>query len=128
MPVGFDERHDKVGSWLAEEAMPTSGLGLIQGTGQNETLLAGAAPARIIGVLQFPALIDEAITVVENGHVRSVAGAAVSIGDPLTTDANGKFITASTGDEILGYALRAAAAEDDVLLMSIPATGLALAP
>ena len=39
-----------------------------------------------------------------------IAGAAVAVGAELTPDANGKAVTATTGDFILGIALKAATA------------------
>jgi hypothetical protein len=128
MPAGLDERHDKVGSYIAEAAFPTAGLAVIQGTAQGEVDLSGADPNTIIGVIAYPVLINEVVAIVEDGHVKVVAGAAVSIGDPLAIDAAAKFITAPTGDYIHGYALQAASGADVEFIAALKPSGRAVAP
>ncbi len=127
MPIGLDESHDRVKSYLAEEAMATAGYGVVPGTDQNEVLLAGAAPDELTGVVLFPALIDEPVSIVEKGHVAVMSGAAVTINDPLTTDANGRFIAAVATNVILGIAMMAASGADELFIARIPATGRATA-
>lgn len=47
--------------------------------------------------------------------VQVIAGEAIAIGDDITTGADAKAETAATGDVILGKALTAAAADNDLI-------------
>lgn len=51
------------------------------------------------------------------------AGAAVAAGAELACDANGKAVTAAEGDFILGFALEAATAADDIIKVQITKSG-----
>lgn len=62
------------------------------------------------GVLQNkPQQVGDAATVGFDGISMVEAGGAVAIG-PVTVDATGRIVTATTGDPVLGVALRAATA------------------
>lgn len=61
------------------------------------------------------------IQVKDIGYVK--AGAAVTKGAAVMSDANGKAVTATTGKFILGFALSAASAADDVILVQITKSG-----
>ena len=68
--------------------------------------LADAAGENAIGVLlNAPAAVGRAATVCVSGKVMVEAGAAVTAGDALQTNAAGEAITAASGDYVLGYAL-----------------------
>ena len=68
--------------------------------------LADSAGENAIGVLlNAPAVAGRAATVCVSGKVMVEAGAAVTAGDALQTNAAGEAITAASGDYILGYAL-----------------------
>ncbi len=47
------------------------------------------------------------------------AGAAVSIGDSVATDASGKAVTATTSDAILGQARSAAGADGEIISVEL---------
>lgn len=47
--------------------------------------------------------------------VAAVAGAAVTAADQLASDATGRVVTATVGDFVVGVALEAAAAADDLI-------------
>lgn len=71
---------------------------------------------KIVGVLQNkPAAAGNAATVVLDGITKAVAGAAISVGDEVSLDANGKFVTAAIGDTVAGVAVDAASADGDVI-------------
>jgi hypothetical protein len=127
MPIGLDESHDKVRSYLAEAALATAGVGVIPGTDQNEVLVAGANPNHIVGVVLFPALINEPVSICERGQVAVLSGAAITINDPLTTDAAGKWVTCTTGQFIHGYAMQAASAADELIIARVEGLGRATA-
>lgn len=67
--------------------------------------LADAAGERALGVLLNQPTAGKAATVAMTGKVMVEAGAAVTAGDEIQTDANGDAITAATGDVVMGYAL-----------------------
>ena len=67
--------------------------------------LADAAGERALGVLLNKPTSGKAATVAMTGKVMVEAGAAVTAGDEIQTDATGDAITAAAGDVVLGYAL-----------------------
>ena len=80
-------------------------------TAENAVNLAGAGEA-VDGVLQNKPTSGQEATVWGVGSTtKAVAGAAVAAGADVTPDANGKLVTAGTGDYILGRALFAASAD-----------------
>lgn len=80
----------------------------------NQVVLAGAGEL-VYGVLQNkPALAAQA-TVMRSGVSKCVAGAAIALGAEVAADANGKVVTATTGDRVIGVARAAAAADLNVI-------------
>lgn len=68
--------------------------------------LADSAGENCIGVLlNSPAAAGRAATVAISGKVMVEAGASVTAGDKLQTNAAGEAETAATGDYVMGYAL-----------------------
>ncbi len=67
--------------------------------------LADAAGERALGVLLNKPTSGAAATVAMTGKVMVEAGAAVTAGAEIQTDANGDAIAAATGDVVMGYAL-----------------------
>ncbi len=67
--------------------------------------LADAAGERALGVLLNKPTAGAAATVAMTGKVMVEAGASVTAGDQLQTDAAGDAITAAAGDVVMGYAL-----------------------
>jgi len=68
--------------------------------------LADAAGERAIGVLlNKPDAAGKAATVAMTGKVMVEAGAAVTAGDQIQTNAAGEAIEAAAGDVVMGYAL-----------------------
>lgn len=94
-------------------------------TGTNGCDLAGASDAAggeaIVGVLQNKPTSGKAAEILLEGSVTKVAaGAAFAVGDPLKTDANGRFIKAAgeaagTLVHVVATALEAAAALNDIV-------------
>ena len=91
----------------------------------GEVLLAGAGD-KAIGVLQNDPLQGQAATVQVLGISKVVAGGAINIGDYVASDASGKAKAAVassantttgaiTGSHIVGIALEAATAADQVI-------------
>jgi len=67
--------------------------------------LADSAGERALGVLLNKPTAGAAATVAMTGKVMVEAGASVTAGDQLQTDAAGDAITAASGDVVMGYAL-----------------------
>jgi len=60
--------------------------------------------------------------VVLRGRTRVTASAAITAGDRLAPEAAGKVKTAASGDIVIGQALEAATADDDVIMAEIDCT------
>lgn len=84
--------------------------------------------ALIDGILQNdPATVGQAATVAVAGISRVVLGGNVSIGDLLASDASGKAVVATTGEEIFGKAL-AAGVNNQVIPALLKLSGRAAKP
>ena len=79
----------------------------------GKAALAGAG-AKIIGVIQNAPIAGEAAAVMVLGRTKGIAGAAVTTGNELEIDANGRFIPLSTGTSV-GFALEDATAAGDII-------------
>lgn len=91
----------------------------VTATASNGAALAGAN-ARALGTLQNKPKSGEAASILTEGQTKVVAGGAFSVGDYVKSDANGKAVqvtgeAAGTIVELLGIALEAAAALDDIV-------------
>lgn len=85
---------------------------VIDSNGQFARAGAGVA---IAGVQQNkPAAQGRAISVMKDGVSKAEAGAAITAGAKVTTDANGKFVAATTGDFVSGFAWTAAGADGEI--------------
>ena len=72
--------------------------------------------ALALGVLQDdPAAAGRAASVAIGGQTKVVAGGAITAGDQVASDANGKAVTAATGDNVLGIATQTANADGDII-------------
>ena len=56
-----------------------------------------------------------AVAAYDGGIVEVTAGAAITAGVPVASDATGRALAAVTGDRVLGYAQKAAAAAGEVI-------------
>jgi hypothetical protein len=82
--------------------------------------LAGANAKVVNGILQdnngnaagAPVQVGPAL---HGGQTKWKAGAAVSVGDSVTTDATGRCVTATTGQNVWGQAMTAAGAADEII-------------
>lgn len=71
---------------------------------------------RALGVLQdTPSAAGRACRVGIDGETMVVAGAAITVGVPLSHNSSGRAIAATSGLCIIGYALEAAAADGDLV-------------
>ena len=94
-------------------AISILGIGVtVNADGEHEAAAAGTMPDVIY--TEGGVAASEAVqgAVPNGGAIKVLAGAAVAAGVDVTTDAAGKFITATTGDTIVGRSVTAAGAID----------------
>jgi len=79
-------------------------------------------------VLNNPDAQGEAATIAtyNGGQSKVEAGGALSAGDPVASDANGKAVAATTGDVINGTAVQAASGDGSVIGVQLVHGGAAL--
>ena len=96
-------------------ALTIRGVGaVINSDGEAEAPAAGVMPDVIFtegGVPQGEAVQG---AMPNGGIIPVVAGAPIAVGDEVTTDAEGKFIPAATGNAIVGKAVTAGAVDEYV--------------
>jgi len=87
----------------------------------NSVKQASANSDPIIGVSAEPKAVASGarIDVAHTGIVEVTAGASVTKGAWLTSDANGKAVTAGADEERIGRALTAANADGDIISVEI---------
>lgn len=81
----------------------------------GKAALPSAAGARVVGVRQNKPNTGQATTIVQSGVSLVEAGAAITAGASVQTDANGKAITAASTKLIVGIALKSAGADGEVI-------------
>lgn len=96
----------------------------IAGQSDGECADCSSAGEIAIGVAQQAAAAGQAVRVCVLGVTKVNAGAAVTKGDTLQTDATARAIAATTADEVLGVAVEAAAAAGDVITAIIGYAGI----
>ena len=77
------------------------------------------------GVAEMAALDTEDFPVAVSGIAVVEAGAAVAVGDAITTSATGKAVVAAASQQILGRAMSAAAADGEFIQISLDKEGAA---
>ena len=88
----------------------------------GQAALAGAgATNKIIGILQDkPDAVGRAGSVGIYGKSKAVLGGTVASGAKVTTDANGKFVTAAAGDFVCGICAKGGAANEVGEIFLVP--------
>lgn len=77
--------------------------------------LAAANTDVQVGILQdFPNASGDKVEVMISGTSKCLAGAAVTQGARVTADANGKAVDAGATDQVIGHALSATSAADEI--------------
>lgn len=95
---------------------------VINATGQIARL--NTAGGRADGVLQGPHPANEAAEVTVSGVTKMIAGAAIANTGPVTSDSQGRAVTAVTGNTINGIALETAAAAGEVIAVLLGYKGV----
>lgn len=108
----------------------TTGLAVKQGTAEDQVLLAGANDT-VKGVVAMDQEVPQnGIVSIHSGHggeVYVASGAAFAANAPLTPNAAGKWITATTGQKIQAISSGAASGADE-MIAAILQDGKALVP
>lgn len=91
---------------------------VIDATGKGA--VAGSAGAAIAGVLQNNPAAGQPGNVKIIGETKAVAGGAITAGAKVAVDATGKFVTATTGNWIAGFAKTGAASGDTFTVVLLP--------
>lgn len=98
----------------ADADLTTKQFFCVKAAAGGEIALSGDGEA-ILGILQNDPNTGEAGNVMSAGISKAVAGAAITEGDLIASDANGKIITAASADRTIGQALDAASADGDII-------------
>ena len=112
---------DLTATWDEGEDM-TWAIGLcVNVTGENEVSIAAAAVLPIAGIVYVPSrAVGGVVTVQHGGTAMAIAGAAITAGALLTSDANGKVIATTTAtNEVVGIARESAAAINEQIMILI---------
>lgn len=78
------------------------------------SVCTAAGNANCIGVAMFDAASGDPVVVHTNGLFKVTAGGSITAPAQLTSGADGKVVTASSGDKVVGIALNDASANDAV--------------
>lgn len=90
--------------------------------GTGKTIAVAAAGNAAVGVLwNAPAASGRAATVVVGGRPDVYAGANIADGAEVMSNADGKAVTATSTNTVLGYALHGAASGELVQIELLPA-------
>lgn len=94
-------------------ALSNQYLAVVPHTVSGQIVVAGAA-LEILGILQNNPAALEAAEITMNGVSKAISGAAITIGDEIEVDANGKVITLAAGVAV-GYCLDTAGGADEIV-------------
>lgn len=83
-------------------------------------LASQAADQNVVGILlNKPAAVGRAATVVTRGEIKACAGAAITAGDFVTTNGSGRLTAARSGDMVLGRAITAGPADGQYFRLNV---------
>lgn len=77
----------------------------------------------IAGVATQNAEAGQSVGAEARGVVKVVSGAAVAVGDPVKSDADGAAIVAASGDDFCGVAITASTAAGEMVDVLLDSTG-----
>lgn len=113
-----------VGYILAAADLSTNQYYAVKLDSNGDFELSDTSGEAVDGIIAHPALIGEALGVTIGGIEKGIAGAAVAAGAELMMDGNGKFITATSGNHIVGKAQSAASADLELISVLFAYKGL----
>lgn len=118
--MAFNNIEKQVETYLAGEDLSAAQYTFVVSDG-DEVSGVGAGEAAT-GVLWNDPTLGKAASVVRGGEPHVYAGAAVAVGAEIAADANGKAVTATSGDVILGEARTAAGGADELVMITFYGT------
>ena len=130
MAIGTITLIGNMPGWTASADLSAKQYYLVATSAATTVTVAGAG-AFAIGVLLNEPESGEACDVIGYGAAKVVSdgsGTAIAIGDPLKSDADGKAVKADTDkDHVIGYALKASAADGDIIPIILAPSTLSIA-
>lgn len=88
-------------------------------TGANTLGLQTSLGGRMNGVIQNKPVSGQAVNICFEGFSKAAAGAAIAADAELAVDATGRFITAVTGNQVVGQAVESAGAAGVIFTMRV---------
>ena len=92
----------------------------------NQAELASVQGNTILGVALWDGTAGDQVTIVKSGLVRVYAGAAVTKGLPVMVDATGRFIAATAGEHVVGFAMEGASGAGELFEIDLYQSGYVL--
>lgn len=86
--------------------------------GANDVVTATGDGAAATGVLWNAPAQGKAATVIRGGEPHVYAGAAIAVNAEIASDANGKAVTATSGDVVVGRARHAVGAANQLVMIT----------
>lgn len=121
--MAYGQEGDRV-AYAADADYSTTGQYRAVKRSTTGIVLCGANSVAFLGVLQDDPAAGEAGTVKTGGLSKAVAGAAFAAGIQLTTDSAGRFVTATTGQQVLAESREPAAALGDITTVDVGRRGV----
>lgn len=130
--MAYEQPVLRVGTMVANVNLSSSqycGVVVVANTSGSATenaaalALPAAAGANIVGVLQDNPIVGVAGNITSVGISKALAGGTIAINAALTVNTSGAFVTAATGNHIVGIALEAAVS-GDIFTMFIQPNGI----
>lgn len=97
--------------------------GRVQSTVADFTAVVPVVNERISGVQQNLPALGQAITLMTSGITQAVSAAAIVRGAPCSVDADGRFKTAATGQQVVGSAMESIGAGDLTFTLNLDDKG-----
>lgn len=111
--MAFNNIHGRVETYIAGADLSSKQYTFVKMSGADVVSAGDGEDA--IGVLWNDPTSGKAASVVRGGDPHVYAGAAITAGADIASDAAGKVVPAATGDYVLGQARAAAAADGDLV-------------
>lgn len=114
--MAFNNILNEVETYVAGADLSAKQYTFVTATGNSVVATGDGAAAT--GVLWNDPASGRAASVVRGGEPHVYAGAAIAAGAQVASDANGKAVTATSGDVILGVARHAVTAADELVMIT----------
>lgn len=114
--MAFNNILNQAETYLAGEDLSAAQYTFVTSDGDEVT--ATGAGESATGVLWNDPATGRAATVVRGGEPHVYAGAAIAVGAEIASDANGKAVTATSTDVILGEARTAAGGAGELVMIT----------